>query len=126
MSKYTPDRWVVIKITHPNRPSHYRVFGSWYGGYLAGDSWRMNSGITKVTYDDVRPDGKESNENWTDSGYLFQGSSGSLYHCMYGAYGLSGYGTQVLLSLTKESLANDGTVIEILPEQTNFMELNYE
>ena len=58
---YTPDKWLLIKVNGEN--PHYRVFASWYGGYLGSDSWRMNSGITKVT---------ENNDS-----YLFEGESGS-------------------------------------------------
>ena len=46
---YTPDGWMIVKITGTN--PHYRVFGSWRGGYLSGDSWRMNSGIISVKED---------------------------------------------------------------------------
>ena len=54
---YTPDGWMIVKITGTN--PHYRVFGSWRGGYLSGDSWRMNSGIISV---------KEDGENY----YVFE------------------------------------------------------
>jgi len=43
---YNPDNWVVIKMNGDD--PHYRVLAGWSGGYLDGDSWRMNSGITRV------------------------------------------------------------------------------
>jgi hypothetical protein len=46
MNEYTCDNWVVIKMKGDD--THYRVLAGWSGGYLDGDSWRMNSGITKV------------------------------------------------------------------------------
>jgi len=70
MSYYTPDNWVVIKIKGDD--PHYRVLAGWSGGYLDGDAWRMNSGITKVEEDEHH--------------YLFYGSSGSCYKCHKEAY----------------------------------------
>ena len=58
-----PDRWVIFKL--PN--NYYKVFGTWAGGYLDGDRWKLNSGISKV----------EQDENF----YYFIGFSGSCYKC---------------------------------------------
>ena len=69
---YKPDNWVVIKLKGDD--PHYRVLAGWSGGYTTGDSWRMNSGITKVEED--------------DGAYYFSGSSGSTYRCGKGAYTL--------------------------------------
>lgn len=76
MSNYNPDNWMLVKIT--GKDPHYRVFGSWYGGYLGSDSWRMNSGITSMSEE--------------DNYYLFSGSSGSVYSCHKDTYGASSYG----------------------------------
>lgn len=66
MAIYNPDKWVIIEITNQEtKKVHHRVFASWSGGYLSGDSWKMNSGITAVTAD----------ENY----YHFDGYSGSTY-----------------------------------------------
>jgi hypothetical protein len=40
----TPENWVILKITN-NGEIVYKVFGSWVGGYLGSDNWRINSGI---------------------------------------------------------------------------------
>ena len=98
---------MVIKITIA-KASHYRVFACWYGGYTGSDSWKMNSGITAATQD--------------ENGYHFTGSSGSVYHCHKDGYGISGYGASVLAGVSK----SDKMSIEHLPEETNFLELNYE
>lgn len=74
---YTPDKWLIIKC-----PTCYKVFGTWHGGYLDGDSWRTNSGITNV-------------EEESDY-YLFYGESGSVYKCHKGHYGSTAYGLSVL------------------------------
>jgi len=65
---HTPDSWVIIKIDNPeyDKP-YYKVLGGWSGGYLDGDSWRMNSGITKIDRE--------------GDFYLFNGLSGSVYKC---------------------------------------------
>lgn len=81
MNEYFPDRWTLVKITG-NDP-HYRVFGSWFGGYLDGDHWRMNSGIVRC----------EENGNYY---YDFFGSSGSCYSCQKNEYGSHSYGYSVM------------------------------
>jgi hypothetical protein len=110
MSEYTPDRWQVVKIAH-DKASHYRVFASWYGGWAGSDSWKLNSGITKVTFD--------------GDFYHFEGSSGSVYVCHKDSYGANLYGQSVLMDMMKNA-AQQGTFIEILPEETPFLELNYD
>ena len=65
----TPERWVIVKL--PN--NYYKVFGTWAGGYLDGDRWKLNSGIEKV----------EQDENF----YYFIGFSGSCYKCHKKGYG---------------------------------------
>ena len=66
---YTPDSWIVMKITLFNEGDDviYKVLGGWTGGYLDGDSWRINSGITRVDND--------------DNYYYFYGHTGSCYKC---------------------------------------------
>ena len=106
MSNYNPDKWLVIKIN--GEQPHYRIFGSWYGGYLGSDSWRMNSGITKVSED--------------GDYYLFDGSSGSIYKCHKKAHGISGYGSDVLNGYIKKQPELN---IEIIPEDTDLFKLEY-
>ena len=74
MSEHKPDRWVILKIKSKNEVL-YKVMGGWYGGYLGSDTWRINSGITKVELDgDV---------------YKFHGHSGSVYLCHKNNYGMT-------------------------------------
>lgn len=61
---YYPDNWIIISI--PNT-SLYKVVAGWSGGYLDGDSWKVNSGIESVTQDDTH--------------YYIKGFSGSVYAC---------------------------------------------
>lgn len=111
MSDYTPDRWVVVKITSDKSPPIHKVFACWYGGYLGSDSWKLNSGITKATY-----------EGYV---YSFEGSSGSVYECHLDSYGTNGYGGGVLSNMISKA-AENGIAIEVLPEETIFTEIDYE
>lgn len=110
MGEYVPDLWMLVKITNPEGESHYRVFASWYGGYLGSDSWKLNSGITQFDED----------ENF----YLFHGSSGSVYRCNKQAYGSSGYGMSVLSNMIADSY-KQGISIEMLPHDTDPHTLEY-
>ena len=68
MSAYHADSWVVLKVKEGKGTfPFYKVLAGWSGGYLDGDSWRMNSGITKV-------------EIYGEH-YIFHGESGSEYWC---------------------------------------------
>jgi hypothetical protein len=113
MSDYIPDRWVVVKISGYKDRSKpiYKVFASWYGGWAGSDSWKLNSGITKATLEGFV--------------YSFEGSSGSVYECHKDIYGTNMYGMSVLSNMIDKA-AENGITIEILPEETNFLELNYE
>ena len=106
---YHPDRWLMVRLTN-NGKEHYRVFATWLGGYLDGDAWQLNSGVVSLTE--------------TEKTYSFNGSSGSLYVCHKNTYGASSYNYGVLDNLIKRSL-EQGTVIEILPAETDFISLNY-
>lgn len=86
MNTYNPDKWMIMKVTSGD--PHYRVFGSWSGGYTTGDSWRMNSGIEKV----------EETENT----YRFIGSSGSVYECVKGMYGVTAYGYGIASNMVEQ------------------------
>jgi hypothetical protein len=111
MSDYTPDRWVVVKITDADSPPIHKVFACWFGGYAGSDSWKLNSGITKATL--------EGNI------YSFEGSSGSVYDCHKDTYGYNMYGGSVLHNMIDKAEKNE-IKMEILPEKTNWLEINYE
>lgn len=63
---YQPDNWVLIKVISEEEP-YYKVLAGWSGGYADGDSWRMNSGISKIEI---------SNDY-----YDFISESRSIYRC---------------------------------------------
>lgn len=67
---YNPDNWIILKIDQSSNgiaDPLYKVLAGWSGGYLDGDSWRMNSGIDKI----IEHKGS----------YEFHGYSGSVYSC---------------------------------------------
>lgn len=106
----TPDKWVVVKIIDDG-DILYKVFASWYGGYLGSDSWRINSGITKV--------------NMYEDDYIdFIGYSGSCYRCVIGHYGTSTYSQGVLNNILKMA-EKAKVIIEVLPENTDWSNLLY-
>jgi len=107
--EYNPDRWLMVRLSNDGKV-HYRVFATWAGGYLDADEWKLNSGVTQL---------KE-----TETHYLFDGSSGSVYKCGKKSYGSTGYGFGILNNLITKSL-DQGTVIDILPEKTDFTSIVY-
>jgi hypothetical protein len=72
---YNPDKWLVVDI-HNGEDHFQKVFTTWAGGYTNGDSWKLNSGITKVEVE--------------DDFYLFYGESGSVYRCHKDMEGIAG------------------------------------
>lgn len=111
MSDYIPDRWVVVKITGKDSQPIHKVFACWYGGYLGSDSWKLNSGITRAYEEGLC--------------FMFDGSSGSTYACHKSSYGTNGYGGVVLQNMITNS-EKHGHTIDILPEDTSWLEINYE
>jgi len=75
----TPNKWVILGLPD----NHYKVYGTWAGGYLDGDRWKLNSGIKEVEQD--------------DDFYYFIGYSGSCYKCDKKGYGvMTSFGHDVL------------------------------
>lgn len=104
---YTPDYWVVIKISGDE--PHYRVLASWRGGYATGDYWRMNSGITRFEVEEDSPV------------YSFYGSSGSVYRCHEGMYGLSSL-TYAIFTQLKDKY---GDKVELVEEGTDWSKVDW-
>lgn len=82
MSEYYPDKFIIVKVqdirtdVESNFETYYRVLGTWLGGYLTGDHYRLNSGIERW-------------ERIEDGKIRFYGSSGSVYEVGEGSYGTS-------------------------------------
>ena len=101
MSDYTPNRWVIVEINSPEHGKIRKVLGSWYGGYLGSDSWRINSGITQVI---------DQGEYYDVVGY-----SGSVYQCYKSAEGMSAYTAGVFEGYKKELEERNMGTMEIVP-----------
>jgi hypothetical protein len=101
MSTYTPDRWVILEFTSPKLEAPLqKVFAGWYGGYLNGDNWQLNSGNVSC----------HKNNEW----YEFVGHSGSVYNCHQESYGMSGYMSSVYASMQQKAYASKDTTITII------------
>lgn len=100
MSYYTPSGWAFLKIKVCGQDNTIvKMFGSWSGGYLTGDSWRVNSGVTKIE------------EN--DHEYIVSGYSGSQYILSKTANHITGYNKGVLEDMIEE-LKSYGHQAEII------------
>lgn len=110
----SPDRWVIVKVTSPQSKGTFKVFGTWAGGYLGSDRWKLNSGITSVDLSQDR--------------YYFYGASGSCYMCYKKGYGFAtSYGQGVLLDLIEKGtgveIIDQGFNIELLEDRDNWEDL---
>lgn len=99
MRTYNPDCWVLVKLTSPKFGAVYKILGSWSGGYLHGDSWKLSSGIEEVREFDDR--------------YEMPQSSGSLYVVRKSGRRVSFMIGSVFETLVKD-LEGTGSTIEIL------------
>lgn len=98
MREYVPDCWVIVRFIVDAEPLD-KVLAGWYGGYLYGDSWRLNSGITVV---------KDQGDT-----YEFVSSSGSVYRCKKASERMSALMASVYASFEK-SLHDTDASIEII------------
>jgi hypothetical protein len=101
MSEYTPDSWVVVKLAESDAQDPvYKVLAGWSGSYLYGDSWKLNSGITKIERDGPI--------------FRFHGTSGSVYVCHELAYGLSRITSSMMAQFRSIADETPGTIVEML------------
>lgn len=103
-----PDAWIIVKIKTEKETVH-KIVAGWNGGYLHGNSWRVNSGIKNVDYE--------------DGFYRFFGFSGSIYECRQSAYGQKICNTLALEHIIK-ACKDANAEYEILDENTDWM--NYK
>ena len=105
MNTYTPDNWVILKMTSPDDVC-YKVLAGWYGGYTTGDSWKLSSGIIDITS--------------TDSYFLFPQHSGSTYLCHKSQEKLSMMTSSMLdgwLELAKKHEGEGVGIVVVSPEE---------
>lgn len=117
MSKYSPDNWVVIFLNGDD--PHYRVLVGWSGGYLTGDSWRMNSGITRV--EKTTETFNINDRTHVAEYYNFYGSSGSCYKCNKEAYGLRMNNAGIWKQLQDKY----SDKVQMMDEDTNWLDMDW-
>ncbi|SES81304.1 hypothetical protein [Thalassotalea agarivorans] len=94
-----PQGWVILKFSTP-ADTFYKIFSSWRGGYLDGDSWRLSSGSDKP------PTLSECRNYW-----VWEQVSGSCYHLsINGEDGCSHFTAQVLGNILIQSGENDVSI----------------
>jgi hypothetical protein len=107
MRIYNPDRWVILKFwndTAVTPVTTYKVFAGWYGGFTNGDSWKLNSGITKIERDMKL--------------IRFTGWTSSVYEVHEGGYGMGGYMSSVYQSFCKQMEEDtEGNKMTLLTEE---------
>lgn len=97
---HRPHGWVILKFTIEN-DVFFKIFASWRGGYLDGDSWRLSSGAKEP------PVLSDCGKYW-----IWPQESGSCYHLsIEGEDGYSHYTAQILGNLLIQSGVN-GVSIE--------------
>ena len=101
---HTPDKWAILKIQTKD-DTIYKVIGSWRGGYLDGDSWRANSGITFIN--DVEGTDEDI------SHYLIHGYSGSIYKCYKECTGMSFYTSNIVDRMIQQG-AKSGHIVSVV------------
>lgn len=105
---YHPDNWVVIRIQlNEHAFPIYKVIAGWSGSYTTGDSWRMNSGITRV---------EAAGKYWR-----FYGSSGSCYVCHKEQYQLRMNNAGIYNQLKDKF----GDKVHIMPDDTDYLSIKY-
>lgn len=105
--EYTPNYWMVVKITSPEGKVLHKVFATWTGGYTVGDSWKLNSGIEEIVYE--------------DDYVSFKGYSGSVYKCLNKdhVYRSTAWAHSMLEGMILKA-DKVGAKIEVLPYQLRF------
>lgn len=76
MSNTCPDKWVILEFLSEKHGTFKKILSSWFGGYLAGDSWKLSSPIISITEKDT------FYEIVTES---------SVYVCYKNLYGMNTY-----------------------------------
>jgi hypothetical protein len=111
MNNYTPDYWLVLKIITKDEVM-FKVFATWVSSFTKGESWQLNSGIVDVEV--------------SEKVISFIGFFGSKYTVANHefVYRTSAYTQSVLQQIISNS-DKQGAKIEVMPFETNWLELNY-
>jgi len=113
----TPDNWIILEIKDKKTyETSHKVLAGWSGGYLTGNSWRINSGIKSI----------ETKEDF----YVVTGHSETVYHLYKASEALRMNILPILFSLRNQSEEESSPSIvegidmeEILPLYSSKKEL---
>jgi len=100
MSEYTPDVWVIVEVN--SKEPHHRVLAGWYGGFAGADSWKMNSGISRIVE--------------LGDCYEVHGFSGSIYYCGKRSERTNRYTQVIFESFAKDN--DDEYSVSIVPMES--------
>lgn len=91
MNPNMPDYYQFIRITSQHDTSSItKLFCVWVGGYTQGDSWKMNSGVSKIEK--------------AEHGWNVYGHSGSCYTVFAeGGGNMNAYGSNVLQGIVSKT-----------------------
>jgi len=93
---HRPHGWVVLKFTNEG-DVFFKIFASWRGGYLDGDSWRLSSGAKEPPV-----------LSYCGKYWVWSQESGSCYHLpLHGEDGYTFYTAQILANIIIQSGEND-------------------
>ena len=96
---YYPDAYRFIEIKQPeDDTSIIKLYASWRGGYLHGDSWRINSGILRI-------------EEQGDEAFV-HGYSGSVYCIKKDYEGILTSFTFSVLDDLLDKLGDDARIVD--------------
>jgi len=105
MADYYPDSYQFISISSDKDDNKIiKLFAVWHGGYLTGDAWKLNSGVTKI-------------EQSSYQSYIVSGYSGSQYVVNKHSTKLSSYGEAVLRGIVEKAAAQGINVQRISLEE---------
>lgn len=110
MSNYKPDYFVLIKFQTEGQ-TFYKVFATWVGDFVRGDSWRMSTEIVRVEA----------------KGQLlyFYGKSGSCYEVHKDTWGTTIWSGSILDSIVEKFNLSGVTTAEVLGQGTDWLCLEY-
>ena len=88
-----PDLWKIVRIETKPHGTLFKVFSSFYGGYLGSDAWKISSRIKTIEDQGTQ--------------YVATTQSGNRYSLIKGNEGFSGFGRNVFEQYQGD-LANSG------------------
>lgn len=111
MNNYKPDYFTVVEFKTVDKPTTYKVFATWIGGFTRGDSWRLSTEVARVEA----------------KGQLlyFYGRSGSCYEVHKDTWGTTIWSGAILDGIVEKFNLSGVTTAEVLDRNTDWLSLEY-